>query len=268
MSAASQARIFGMKVGVDPKFLVLGLVAVAGLLFWFNSRADDTRPTGQTAIRGSESANVAGPTANTGRNVKDRRVRGDRGSLKLKTVAPGTGEVDPLLRLDLLEKLARVEPAPQTRNLFEVGPAAAQQAAALPVRTITPKPVLPPQPVVTPAMQLTPQINIPLKYYGFARPSFPGDANRGFFMDGDDIMVAAEGQTLRGQYRVVQLTPGNAVVEDTQAKLSQTLNVTPEALDQGANAYNRQNGMMQNGAMQNGPMQNGFQNNGGDNNEP
>jgi hypothetical protein len=236
-----------MKLGIDPKILVVGLIALAGLLFWFNSRGDEVPSSGQAAAaRSAEPASV--PVASSrARTTSDRRRSGrdDRATLKLRAVAPGTGEVDPVLRLDLLEKLAKVELPAQARNLFEMGPAAPPpQTAALPVRTIVPKPVVV-QPVVA-AQPVTPQVNIPLKYYGFAKPSTRGEANRGFFMDGDDILVAAEGQTLQGRYRVERLTPTGAKLEDTQVKLSQMMPVTPEALEQGsnANAYNRQQQMM------------------------
>jgi hypothetical protein len=257
MSAAGQTKIFGMKLGMDPKILVVGLMALAGLLFWLNSRGDESHPSTPAASRTAESAPVEEPPAaatTRARTARDRRNlrSNDRSTLKLKTVAPGSGEVDPVLRLDLLDKLSKVEPAPEVRNLFELEatPAPAQQVAQAP-KPVVPAPIVPvvPQPAPAPPQ---PQANIPLRYYGFAKPSRPGDVSRGFFMNGDDVLVAAEGQTLKNSFRIVQLTPQSAIVEDTRVHLSQTLPVTPEALDQGgSNAFNHQNGMMQ---------QNGFPN--------
>ena len=267
MSAANQTKIFGMKLGVDPKILVVGLMALAGLLFWFNSRGDDTHPSSAPITRSNELATAEAPApaaAGRPRNSRDRRLRGsgDRGTLKLKTVAPGSGDVDPVLRLDLLEKLAKVEPAPEVRNLFqlEATPPPAQ-ALAQAAQAAAPKPVINvPVQAPPPSLPPAPQANVPLRYYGFAKPSRSGDANRGFFMQGDDVLVAAEGQTLQSSFRIVQLTAQSAVVEDTRVHLNQTLPLTPEALEQGgpANAFNRDNGMQPNGMMQ--PQPNGFQN--------
>jgi hypothetical protein len=72
-------------------------------------------------------------------------------------------------------------------------------------------------------------VNIPLKYYGFARP-LGANNSRGFFLDGDNVLVASEGETLKQRYLVVQLTPTTARVEDTQVKQGQTLPVMPAAL--------------------------------------
>ena len=72
-------------------------------------------------------------------------------------------------------------------------------------------------------------VHIPFKYYGFAKPALNGGANRGFFMEGDNILVAGEGDVLEQRYLVVALTPNTAKVEDTQLKQGQDLPVTPEA---------------------------------------
>jgi hypothetical protein len=54
---------------------------------------------------------------------------------------------------------------------------------------------------------------------------------RGFFMEGDNILVAIEGQLIQQRYLVVQLTPKTAKLEDTQLKLGQTLQLVPEAAE-------------------------------------
>jgi hypothetical protein len=243
MSAATQTKIFGIKVGVDPKILVGGLIALAAFLFWYNSRGDETHtPTATTG----DASRVVTPTAlnpapanvaATARRTTGRRraQSNDRGTLRLRAVDPTRGDVDPVLRLDLLEKVRNVQPATGIRNLFTIGPAAQTAAQVpVPVRNI---------PVRAPVTQ-APAINgmgpnsaaqaanIPLKYYGFAKPSMNGQPNEGFFLNGDDILVAREGELLQQQYLVVQLTPTSAKLEDTHIKLGQTLPVVPEAQDQ------------------------------------
>jgi len=247
--SSSGTKIFGIRVGIDPKFLVLGLLAIAGLIYWMNSGGDEHETGGQTAAGRPADATAAGTVSAANKNrgrTRRRGMRDDRGTLRLQTVAPANGEVDPLLRLDLLEKLSKVEMPTRMRNLFETGPAAEiGQEAPVPVRTVVPQP-LPQTPTAVATVAPAPvQANIPLKYYGFARPSTKTEANRGFFLDGDDIVVAAEGQLIQQRYRVLQLTGTTARLEDTQIRLSQALPVVPQALEQGGGGYNRPGMMMQ-----------------------
>jgi hypothetical protein len=99
------------------------------------------------------------------------------------------------------------------------------------VAPMIPKSLSPSPSAMTPT-NLNLAIHIPFKYYGFARPTMQGDANRGFFMEGDNILVAAEGDVLEKRYLIVALTPNAAKVEDTQLKQGQDLAVTPEATAQ------------------------------------
>jgi len=109
---------------------------------------------------------------------------------------------------------------------------AAQNLLAIPkMAPMMPKPLAAaPNTMMPTNLNLT--VHIPFKYYGFARPSLQGDANRGFFMEGDNILVAAEGDVLEKRYLIVALTPNAAKVEDTQLKQGQDLAVTPEATAQ------------------------------------
>lgn len=245
MSTATQTRIFGIRLGIDPKLIVLALIAVAGLLFWYNSRGDEeAHPATTAAAHVSEPAAVMVPAGATRTRPSGQRRRGrdERGTLKLPAVVPANGDIDPILRVDLLDRLAKVELPAANRNLFESGPTEAEMLqAAVPNRKIPLKPIaaLTP-PTVVPPPPVMPQVNIPLKYYGFARPSSTAEANRGFFMDGDDILVAAEGQMIKQQYLVVQLTATAAKLEDTHMKMGQSLPVTPEAMEQGSPGFGRQ----------------------------
>jgi hypothetical protein len=95
--------------------------------------------------------------------------------------------------------------------------------------------IMPKPPLTASSMQSNqpppqPPFNIPLKYYGFVKPSAHAlDGSRGFFMDGDNILVGGEGDVLEKRFLIVALTPNSARLEDTQAKQGQELQVTPEA---------------------------------------
>ena len=131
-------------------------------------------------------------------------------------------DVDPTLRLDLLEKLQKVGMEGGKRSLFEASSAPVQLAKVvkeppkvIPTKMVGPQPpapeVKPPEPVAPP---------VPLKFYGFVNPQRAG-AKRAFFLDGDDIIVATEGQLIKNRYKIVRIGVNSAVVEDTQFKSKQ-----------------------------------------------
>jgi hypothetical protein len=154
----------------------------------------------------------------------------DRNTLKFVPVDGSHGDIDPTLKLGLLARVREVPPANGLRNVFEAGgpekvlPPAPKNPPIIPVTDQAPQPtaLLPPP---------TPPFNIPLKYYGFVKPlgERAADGNRGFFMDGDNILVGGEGDLLERKYLIVALTPNSARLEDTQAKQGQELPVTPAA---------------------------------------
>jgi hypothetical protein len=46
---------------------------------------------------------------------------------------------------------------------------------------------------------------------------------RAFFLDGDDIVVATEGQLIKQRYKVIRIGVNSVVVEDMQFQNQQTL---------------------------------------------
>ena len=48
-------------------------------------------------------------------------------------------------------------------------------------------------------------------------------------MDGDEILIATEGITFKGRYRLVRIGVNSAVVEDIQYKHEQTLPLAEDA---------------------------------------
>lgn len=228
MSAAVHTKIFGLKIGVDPKILVGGLIVVAVALFWYNSRSDD-EDTGGTTASAHRAAAPASTTAKPRATAARRSTNtGDRGTLRLRPIDATRGDVDPTLRLDLLTRLRALPPEEGGRNLFELGPApptAAELAKKAPIITPQPLPVHPAS-----AARVAPAFNIPLKYYGFVKSSDKAETNRGLFLDGDNVLVGSEGQVLMQRYMVVELTAASARLEDVQAKQGETLSVVPVAL--------------------------------------
>ena len=56
---------------------------------------------------------------------------------------------------------------------------------------------------------------IPLKFYGFVNKTKVGD-KRAFFLDGEDIVIAGEGDLIKKRYKIVRIGVNSAVVEDTE----------------------------------------------------
>jgi hypothetical protein len=239
MSAAAPTRIFGMRLGIDPRLLVGGLIALAVVLFWYNSRSDEHPGTAANTA-----ASTAGSAGRTGvvapvipmqsRTRTPRRgtiSANERGVLRLKPVDARDGRVDPTLRLYLLARLQSIKGAAGGRSLFETGPSPEQVVAMqrpitgpkIPINAplASAKPVAPSGPVM-------PVANIPLKFYGFVNPASKAETNRGLFLQGDNILVAAEGDVLDHRYLVVELSANSARMEDIQIKQGQTLPVVPE----------------------------------------
>jgi hypothetical protein len=233
MNSTAPTRIFGIRIGLDPKIIVAVLIGVAALLFWYNSRGDEgsapasgERPAGTTTRPTVAGRAPAVSTAGARRASKNS----DHGTLRLRAIDPTHGDVDPTLHLDFLARLQSIAPSGSSRNLFQMGAAPLTDEAGKPIPhpIIAPKP-LPPPVIRTPAVV---DINIPLKYYGFAKPVGKGENNRAFFLDGDNILIASENDVLKQKYLVVELTPTSARLEDTEVKKGKTLPLEPEARDQ------------------------------------
>ncbi len=236
--SANATRIFGIRVNMDPKLLIGALVLLAGFLFWYNSSSEDAPATANSAATPAASVASSAYVAPVRPTVPRRSsaVSSERATLRVRPIDATRGDIDPTLRLDLLARLSTIQPSPATRSLFEIGPtSSAAIVAGAP--TIIPKPVGPQTPTNplgfggnAPPTTIQTTVNIPLKYYGYVKPSSPRAANQGLFLDGENVLLANEGQLLQGRYLVVELTPNGARLEDTTLKQGQTLPVLPVAM--------------------------------------
>lgn len=235
-------------VGFEPKKTAVLAVLVVGLLvyyFWPSSEPGGDAPTPTHA----HGVTAPPPIPQYGGGPVEIRDRGRRGSSqrdeameefrpslrKVRQANTDPSNIDPTLRLDLLAKLQNVKFEGDTRSLFEASetPPLPQQLAGL---TIKPKgPIQPMRPVPTPPPgppPPPPPPPIPLKFYGFVNPANSVD-RRAFFLDGDDILVAGEGETVKKRYKIVRIGLTQAVVEDTQFNDQQKLDLVTEATPTG-----------------------------------
>jgi hypothetical protein len=240
MSAATPTKIFGIRVGIDPKWLVGGLIVIAVLMFWFNSRSEEhvggkaSSGSAEGRIDATAPASVVPLASRTKEPRRASAATNERGVLRLKPVDARDGKVDPTLRLYLLKRLQSLEAVAAGRSLFETGPDPEQIASGQ-------RPIPGPKiPVNVPPMNagqvgpgpVLPVVNIPLKFYGFVNPASKKETTRGLFLDGENILIAAEGDLLNRRYLVVQLSANSARLEDVEMKQGQTLPVVPEAMAQ------------------------------------
>jgi hypothetical protein len=216
-------------VGADKKKIgiLCGLLAVAAYFYFSNGTPSDSsssqKPSG--ALGPATSPRV--PTRQISRTrlgqARSLRNSGEfKPSLKMsKDEMENRNSIDPTLHMDLLAKLKDVKVEGGGRSIFAFGvepaPAAAQLGVKEPgkiqvqAKFIGPK--QPPPPPPPPPPPTAPPI--PLKFYGFVNQTKAG-VKRAFFLDGEDIIMAAEGQMVKNRYKIVRIGVNSAVVEDTQ----------------------------------------------------
>lgn len=119
---------------------------------------------------------------------------------------------DPTLRLDLLERVRKLEYKGTKRNIFSAS--------------------LPPKPVPVAAVQNPeaaqqvpsgpPPLQVPYRFYGYKEDPRTG-RRMAFFTDGDNVFIAAEGETIRNQYRVLKISNQSCDVEEISSGRRATL---------------------------------------------
>jgi hypothetical protein len=221
-------------IGADRKKIAVlgGLALLLGYFVYSNviAPSDDTpRPQARTA----QSAQPAAPPA-FGVPAPETRPRSARAAQKSTRLefkmetgekAPDPAAIDPTLRLDLLSKVQSVNLEGGERSLFQFSAAPLPKtpepriipnspktaAAAAAAMAINKGPAAPPKP---------PPPNIPLAFYGL---TVRGQEKRVFFLDGDEIVVATEGQVIKKRYKVVRIGINSVTVEDLEFQNQQTL---------------------------------------------
>lgn len=144
---------------------------------------------------------------------------------------PDPKTIDPTLHWELFAKVQEVPPAGGSRNLFQFGQAPPKEVPKTLVASAEPKvrpfvgprqPAPPPPPPPAP-----PPPPIPLKFYGWSTTTAAGK-RMGYFLDGEEILLAGEGDTLKRRYKIVRIGPSSVLVEDIDAKRQQSVPLTEE----------------------------------------
>ncbi len=234
-------KLVPIKVGADrKKVTILAGLGVVLVVVWFINRspsAPDVAPAPKAQARPNPlGPRTLPPELSAGPRVGTRGARGNpsnadfRPTLKLKD-GMDVSKIDPSLHLDLLAKVKTVELTGGSRSLFEFAPPPAPPPPDVPkIHPFVGPPAPPPKPVEVPVVPTPtpPPPPIPLKFYGFSGTPRSTGPRSAFFLDGDDIVIARESDTIRNRYKIIRIGVNSAVVEDTANKNQQTLPLVEE----------------------------------------
>ena len=248
-----------MKLGAEDKrkvqvLAVLGVIMAGSIWYNFFSGPSTTpAPVAKTAVTDDPMAPVAStpvtPTApipmapTSSRQQANKGGKGDdfhpvlRSKRKEDQIDPFN--VDPTLHLDMLAKVQDVKLDGGQRNLFQFGERA---TAAPPVKlagdepTVKPKrPAMgpdeyhaPPPIVKAAAPPPPPPPPFTPKYYGLATKQIDGKKTA-FFLDGEEIILATEGMTVKKRYKLVRIDAGSVVVQEMESKKEQKVTLSEDA---------------------------------------
>lgn len=193
-----------MKVGAENRTslivaVVLMSVAVGSLIYAFSGSTSPVATAPAATTPGAAGSPVATRPVGTAANKNPQL----------------TNSLDPTLRLDLLKSTEDIEYVGKGRNIF---------------RAEAEVPVAIPKPVQTPIVQTPiatgppPPPPILLKFFGFA--SRTGENKKIFLSQNDDIFVAAEGDIVKGRYKILHINPNSIEVEDVLNNNRQSIPLT------------------------------------------
>lgn len=121
---------------------------------------------------------------------------------------------DPTLRVDLLERAQKLEYKGTQRNIFSAN-------SPKPPEPVQPAPVIvegPKQPVDTGP----PALVVPFRFYGYEEDPRSG-RRRGFFIEGENVLIAAVGDTIQNRFRLLKIGNQSAEVEELASGRRATL---------------------------------------------
>ncbi len=230
-----------IKLGADKKKVVWlgGLIVLLAIVWWIN-RPDTPSATAPAprSVAVAPAPGIRTPVTRPRTTIRSAQAGGRAQSTQefKPSLIPETpidpAKVDPTLKLDLLAKLQKVRMEGGSRSLFDFGVSAAPKIDITKVKPVLPVfakgvmtgPVQPPKP--PPPAPPPPPPAIPLKFYGFT--AYRHGTKRAFFMEGEEIFVAGEGDTIKNRYKIIRIGVNSAVVEDVDFKNQQTLPLIEE----------------------------------------
>jgi hypothetical protein len=114
---------------------------------------------------------------------------------------------EPQLRLDLLAKLQKEESLGARRNIFNATPPPPELTQEQKREQERRYPTVPQPPPIPP-------VQVPGEFFGYAVRPAPSGTRFGFFKNGDDVLVVAEGDKFFSNYRLIHIGNDSADVEE------------------------------------------------------
>jgi hypothetical protein len=122
---------------------------------------------------------------------------------------------NPALKLELLERLKKLQYQGSHRNIFS--------SVAPPPESAVPPPVIAPPPITAPGGPSGPApLVVPATFYGFVTDAQTG-MRRAFFMEGENVYIIAVGEMLLGRYRLIRIGNSSVELEETSSGRRATL---------------------------------------------
>jgi hypothetical protein len=183
---------------------LVALLAVCCILVYRNLIA----PAGETFSARVPAAVAAGDPENSGtREPAPLTAAANASGGRDKAMDPRQlAALDPTLRVDLLERVAKIKYEGGTRNIFQF-------------YTPPPKPIANPMVTAAPPVPVAPVVppppTAPLKFYGVATPR-GSSQKKAFLSDGDEIFIGMEGDVVDKHYKITRIGVNALEWEDTQ----------------------------------------------------
>jgi hypothetical protein len=250
-----------MKIGAENKKSVYALTVLGVLAAYMVYSNFFSGPTYKTVTPASArpdaseaTGTVPAPEKSSGPDISQAKNKVGRGTssksksgefhpifqAKKKEDRVDVSTVDPTIRFDLLERAMKVPPAGGQRDLFQISktPPVTQTAAVLKgpeplvAKFYGPRAPGPPPGPPGPPPPLPPLV-VPFKFYGTSAVHPDGKRTAYFIIPGsspdlDEIFMADEGEVVKKRFRIVQISVDRVVVEDTQDKRRQPVNMEKE----------------------------------------
>jgi hypothetical protein len=122
---------------------------------------------------------------------------------------------NPALKLELLERLKKLQYEGSHRNIFS--------SVAPPPASAVPPPVIAPPPLTTPTGSSGPApLVIPASLYGFVTDVQTG-RRQAFFVEGENVYIVGVGELLLGRYRLIRIGNSSVELEETATGRRATL---------------------------------------------
>jgi len=230
--------MFGLSKKQDQ--VVLGVLGVVAAYFVYTNliAGPDIPPSSRNSAAGPAATSpvLATPQGAAPRRRGASRVRSEEFHPVYLDPNPNNRRdpktIDPTLQLDRFAKVQSVEFSGGSRNVFQFAAApppkptelaAAKEPLVKPFVKMGPNAPPPPTPLPPPP----PPPPITLKFYGYSTAKDNGKKTA-YLLDGDEIFLAAEGDTLKRRYRIVRIAANSILIEDLDAKRQQSVPLTEE----------------------------------------